>query len=261
MSDSTDPRGGDAPAQSVAGDWRHKRRAGVLIGLAAAAVVALVVVVNLVHSNPSAAASAATASARTGMPVGASMSGMNMSGASGSMGMSTPSATATGSGTAKGGVAIIVGGKATASMPNMMPMTPLGSASWEGMLIKPVATAPLPFILFTQGTQQVIKPTAKTSFHLMVALDDAATGYAIPYASIWATITKKGKVVYDEALWPMISRYMGPHYGDNVSLPGAGTYKLTLLISPPEAARHIEYQGLWLARHDVSFLFHWEPAK
>src|ERR1700721_1679403 len=98
MSDSTDPSGDDRSAQTPAGDWRHNHKAGALIGLAASAVVALVVVVNLAHSNPSAAASAATASARTGMPVGASMSGMNMSGASGSMGMSTARETARGGG-------------------------------------------------------------------------------------------------------------------------------------------------------------------
>ena len=31
----------------------------------------------------------------------------------------------------------------------------------------------------------------------------------------------------------MISAYMGPHYGNNVTLPAAGHYQLTLLISPP----------------------------
>ena len=95
----------------------------------------------------------------------------------------------------------------------------------------------------------------------MVALSDASTGYAIPYSSVWATITRSGggKLVFDERLWPMISRYMGPHYGDNVDLPGPGTYKLTLLVSPPEAARHVEYKGLWLKPHRVSFVFHWQP--
>ena len=55
----------------------------------------------------------------------------------------------------------------------------------------------------------------------MVLLSDATTGVAIPYSSVWATISKDGKIVFDERLWPMISRYMGPHYGNNVSLPGA----------------------------------------
>jgi uncharacterized protein involved in high-affinity Fe2+ transport len=138
-------------------------------------------------------------------------------------------------------------------------MTPLGQANWDGMDIEARATAPLPFILFNGTSQEVVNPTAKTSFHLMVALNDGSTGYAIPYSSVWATITKAGKIVFDERLWPMVSRYMGPHYGDNVDLPAAGVYHLTLLVSPPMAARHIEYKGLWLTPHRVSMVFHWEP--
>jgi uncharacterized protein involved in high-affinity Fe2+ transport len=93
----------------------------------------------------------------------------------------------------------------------------------------------------------------------MVMLSDAQTGVAIPYAGVWATISKAGKVVYDERQWPMISRYMGPHYGNDVSVPGAGTYQLSLLISPPVSARHVEYQNVWLQPHRVTLTFHWKP--
>ncbi len=82
---------------------------------------------------------------------------------------------------------------------------------------------------------------------------------AIPYASVWATIRKNGKVIYDERQWPMLSEYMGPHYGNNVTLPGPGTYQLSLLISPPVAARHIEYKNVWLKPHRVNVSFHWSP--
>ncbi len=55
----------------------------------------------------------------------------------------------------------------------------------------------------------------------------------------------------------MISRYMGPHYGNNVALPSAGVYHMTLLVSPPVAARHLEYDNLWLQPHRVSLTFRW----
>ena len=58
----------------------------------------------------------------------------------------------------------------------------------------------------------------------------------------------------------MISRYMGPHYGNNVSLPGPGEYKLSLLVSPPVAARHIEYENVWLKAHRASSTFHWKST-
>jgi uncharacterized protein involved in high-affinity Fe2+ transport len=107
---------------------------------------------------------------------------------------------------------------------------------------------------------QQVKPAANVSFHLMVDLDDAQTNVAIPYASVWGTIKQGGRTAFDESLWPMISRYMGPHYGNDVALPGAGSYQLSLLISPPVSARHLEYASVWLKPHTVNFTFPWKPA-
>jgi uncharacterized protein involved in high-affinity Fe2+ transport len=53
---------------------------------------------------------------------------------------------------------------------------------------------------------------------------------------------------------------MGPHYGNNVSLPRAGEYKLSLLVSPPVSARHVEYMNVWLKPHRAKFTFHWKPT-
>jgi uncharacterized protein involved in high-affinity Fe2+ transport len=118
---------------------------------------------------------------------------------------------------------------------------------------------PVPFVIFNGSSEQMVKPGPKTSFHLMVMLNDEHTGVPIPYASVWATISKQGKVVYDERQWPMISEYMGPHYGNDVSVPGPGDYQLSLLISPPVSARHVEYQNVWLKPHKVNLGFHWKP--
>jgi uncharacterized protein involved in high-affinity Fe2+ transport len=119
---------------------------------------------------------------------------------------------------------------------------------------------PVPFLVDDGTSMREVKPPANVSFHLMVLLNDAQTGVVIPYATVWATITKGAAMPFDDRLWPMISRYMGPHYGDDVSLPGAGTYTLSLLISPPVSARHLEYQNVWLKPHEVTFTFHWKPT-
>ena len=140
------------------------------------------------------------------------------------------------------------------AMPTAMSMVPLGNATWQGMNIQARTSAPAMFEVFNGTSQQLVRPTSKTSFHLMVLLSDKTTGVAIPYSSVWATVKKGGKVVFDERLWPMISRYMGPHYGNNVSLPSAGVYHLTLLVSPPVAARHMEYKNLWLTPHRVNLI-------
>ncbi len=163
---------------------------------------------------------------------GSSMPGMNMAGTTSTAGM------------------IVNGIKPVASQP-------LASAQWEGMSVQARTMTPVPYVTFSGTKEQLIKPPAGTSFHLMIMLSDAHTGVAIPYASVWATIHKAGKLIYDEPMIPMLSAYMGPHYGNNVALPGAGTYQLTLLISPPMVARHIEYQNVWLKPHRVTVSFHW----
>jgi uncharacterized protein involved in high-affinity Fe2+ transport len=140
-----------------------------------------------------------------------------------------------------------------------VPTQMLGTTNWEGMKISADAMTPVPFVIYNGTSEQMVKPTSKTSFHLMVLLNDAQTNVAIPYASVWATINRNGKIDFDERQWPMISRYMGPHYGNDVSLPGPGKYQLSLLVSPPVSARHVEYQNVWLKPHRVNFTFQWAP--
>jgi Fe2+ transport protein len=227
-------------------------RAAVVAAALTAAVVAIVLIAHAASGAPQPRAAAAHSSS-------GSMDMSSSSGSTASMGMSSPSAmpipTSSGIETIR-----------AASLPAMptnapapMVMVPLGQATWDGMRIQARTSGPATFVLFDGTSQQLVRPTAKDSFHLMVTLADAETNYAIPYSSVWATIRKGSKVVFDERLWPMISRYMGPHYGNNVALPSAGLYHLTLLVSPPVAARHIEYKGLWLKPHRVHLAFRWVP--
>ncbi|MBV9817020.1 MAG: iron transporter [Solirubrobacterales bacterium] len=141
-----------------------------------------------------------------------------------------------------------------------IPTQTLATASWQDMKISARAMTAVPFVIFDGTEARMVKPPKHVSFHLMVMLNDARSDVPIPYASVWATISKGGKVIYDERQWPMLSEYMGPHYGNNVALPGAGTYSLSLLISPPVAARHLEYQDVWLKPHRVNVSFHWQPT-
>jgi hypothetical protein len=181
-------------------------------------------------------ATASTAAARSAS--GAAMSGM-----------STGSTGTSGAGT-------------TASVDGIRPVPTqtLATATWQEMKVQARAMTAVPFVIFNGTSEHLVKPPKNTSFHLMVMLDDARSGVAIPYAGVWATIKKAGKVVYDERQWPMLSEYMGPHYGNNVALPGSGTYQLSLLISPPVSARHIEYEHVWLKPHVINVSFNWKAG-
>ena len=182
------------------------------------------------------------AGAKSGMPMAATPAA---GGTAGMSGMDMAAAPAAGSAAASAEAA-------AAGVVSPVPTQQLGTAVWQGMRITAEAMTPVPFLIYNGTTMQEVKPAKNTSFHLMVTLSDAQTNVAIPYASVWATITAGGKTPFDESLWPMISRYMGPHYGNNVVLPGAGTYHLSLLVSPPVSARHIEYQDVWLTSHRVN---------
>ena len=148
-----------------------------------------------------------------------------------------------------------------------VPSQLLASATWQSMRIEARTMTPATFLEY-QGSNpngsvklKTVRATTKDSFHLMVMLNDIHSGYAIPYAQVWATISKAGKIVYDDEQWPMLSEYMGSHYGNNVALPGPGHYELRLLISPPTASRHLEYKGMWMAPHRVNVSFNWSPPK
>ena len=148
-----------------------------------------------------------------------------------------------------------------------VPTQLLASATWQGMRIEARTMTPSKFLEYdgtgSGGTAKLhmVRPTKKDSFHLMVMLNDIHSNVPIPYAQVWATISRGGKIVYDDQQWPMLSEYMGPHYGNNVELPGPGHYQLSLLISPPAASRHVEYQGMWMAPHRVNTSFNWSPPK
>jgi hypothetical protein len=203
---------------------------------------------------------AVMSSTETSSTAGASMAAMHMS--------TSSTTTTTSTATAMAGMDMGAGGAgATGSVEvagtngkiKPVPTQILGTTTWEGMKITAQAMTAVPFVVYDGTHEQTVKPR-HTSFHLMVMLSDADTGVPIPYATVWATIKKAGQVVFDERQWPMISRYMGPHYGNDVTLPSAGDYELSLLVSPPVSARHVEYANVWLKPHRVHFTFPWTPS-
>lgn len=175
-------------------------------------------------------------------------------------GASASTATSSTASSASGGMAGMSAATGSSGTLKPVPTQILGTATWQGMKITAQATTPVPFVVYDGTSERLVKPPSHSSFHLMVMLSDAQTNVPIPYATVWATITKAGKIVFDERQWPMISRYMGPHYGNDVTLPGAGSYQLSLLVSPPVSARHVEYQDVWLTPHRVTFTFPWKPT-
>lgn len=220
-----------------------RRTAGVAAALGAAGAL-----VAGCGGSSSGALSTVTNAGATGKATTNAAAGATTGGSGGSMGAMNMGSQATQS------------GKATAvNGIKPIPTQTLASTTWQGMSIKAMAMTAIPFVVFDGTRERMMKVPKHASFHLMVMLDDAQSHYPIPYSTVWATFRKNGKVVYDERQWPMISKYLGPHYGNDVSLPGAGRYQVTLLISPPVSARHVEYKNVWLKPHRVNLTFNWNP--
>lgn len=140
-----------------------------------------------------------------------------------------------------------------------MAMEPVGQTEWEGMTISLASSPPAEHTVFQGSENRQITPTSEDSLHLMVVLADAETGERIPYSSVWLTIEDAdGTVVFDERMWPMISRAMGTHYGINVPLPAAGTYDVSVQVGPPQVARHAEYTDRWQEPYTFETELEWE---
>jgi hypothetical protein len=147
-------------------------------------------------------------------------------------------------------------GTGAAALPGQMHL--LGSDTWQGMTVELASMPPQPSTVFEGQQTKPVIPTGKDSVHLMAVLADAQSHERIPYASCWVTVTDgTGKVVFDERLWPMISRDVGTHYGTNVALPGPGRYSVRLRVGPPQAARHPEYTGIWLVPYTMTVALPW----
>jgi hypothetical protein len=134
----------------------------------------------------------------------------------------------------------------------------IATAYWQGMRIQTRTAVPTRFYMYDGDVIKSVDPAAGSSFYLMVMLDDRATSEAITYAPVYATITKAaGEVAYHGQLEPTTSAFDGPYYANNVKLPDAGRYTLTLRIDPPLQARHLEYEHVWLKPHTVIEHFVW----
>ena len=141
-----------------------------------------------------------------------------------------------------------------------MMMNTIASHQWEGMRIEIATMAPTSFHLFQGADSIVVEPKPEDSFHLMAVLADEVSGERIPYADLWVTILDSNdQIVFDERLWPMLSRAMGTHYGINVAMPSAGSYTIDVQLGPPQGARHPEYSDRWLSATTVTATLDWAP--
>ncbi|MFP4590578.1 MAG: iron transporter [Halobacteriales archaeon] len=96
-------------------------------------------------------------------------------------------------------------------------------------------TYPHYFWLVTGRDTRFVEIKSDHDIHLMATVWDAATGTVLPTGSLDVSIARDGETVAERSLWPMVSQRMGPHFGDNLTLDGDGTYEATITVGHPDS--------------------------
>lgn len=97
------------------------------------------------------------------------------------------------------------------------------------------------------------------SVHLMVVVWDAETGAVLPEAGVTAAVRRDGDIVTEGVVYSMLSQRMGFHYGDNVSLPGEGTYIVEVTVGGMPLRKTGTFEGRFDEGETVDFALDYRP--
>ncbi len=125
------------------------------------------------------------------------------------------------------------------------PFVHLGMVEAGEYMLLPHFTYPHQFWLMSGADAVEERPDVEDSMHMMVAFWDSETGAILPVdAGAEMVIMQDGEPVDEPvAPWPMIAQEMGFHFGDNVAVPGDGTYSLEVTMNPIDVRKTGAFEG------------------
>jgi len=92
--------------------------------------------------------------------------------------------------------------------------------------------------------------------HLMASVWDTETGTVLPVESgLRFEVRGDDGTITERSPWPMLSQQMGFHFGDNVALPGNGTYSVVVDAGAMNLERRGALAGKFERSRTVSFEF------
>jgi uncharacterized protein involved in high-affinity Fe2+ transport len=99
------------------------------------------------------------------------------------------------------------------------------------------------FWLVTGERAEQVTIEESDTVHLMASVWDRETGQVVPSGSVSLELRRDGETAVSGPLWTMLSQNMGLHFGDNVTLPGEGTYSAEVSVGPVGARRTGAFEG------------------
>ena len=99
------------------------------------------------------------------------------------------------------------------------------------------------------------------SIHLMVSVWDRKTGTYIMDTNPSVTVSQGGDTVTTFTPWTMLTQIMSFHAGDNVALPGDGTYSVTVEVPPTSAQRTGAFANHFATQQSFEFEFEYSTQK
>lgn len=97
------------------------------------------------------------------------------------------------------------------------------------------------------------------SLHLMANVWDVKTKTVLPL-DVSVDISNNDGQVTNKLLWPMISPNMGYHGGDNIALPGEGTYNVTLSVGSLQMNRTPSFEGRFTQPRSAEMTFTFDTS-
>jgi len=125
--------------------------------------------------------------------------------------------------------------------------------------VSPMVTYPHSFWLVTGTEREEVVPDDGRGVHLMATVWDTETGQVLPVGSgATMRVSTDGDLVDQRAPWPMISQTMGFHFGDNIALPGDGTYTVELDLNPITSRKTGSFEGRFEEPATATFEFEFD---
>ncbi|ELZ10457.1 DUF7350 domain-containing protein [Natrialba aegyptia] len=127
----------------------------------------------------------------------------------------------------------------------------------------PMLSYPHPFWTIAGSDDAAVEretPDVGRGVHMMITVQDRETGLVVPVdEGIQFRIRSDGERVGSPVSpWAMLSQEMGFHFGDNVGLPGDGTYEVEVTIPPLSVRRTGVLAGRGEERATGTFEFEYD---